>query len=118
MIKFYAKIVADGSIESTIESDNEELSETLVELTESPDWSNKPSPYHKPYYQNGKMVWQIKESDIRDYRNKLLIETDWTQLGDVPKSTSDLWVNYRQKLRDIPQQSGYPFNVIWPTKPL
>nr|DAT00194.1 MAG TPA: tail assembly chaperone protein [Caudoviricetes sp.] len=27
------------------------------------------------------------------------------------------WAIYRQRLRDIPQQEGFPFNVVWPTKP-
>ena len=50
-------------------------------------------------------------------RNKLLIETDWTQLPDVPEVTRNLWVEYRQALRDITEQVGYPLNISWPTKP-
>lgn len=50
-------------------------------------------------------------------RNKLLQNSDWTQLTDVPLSNKSQWTTYRQALRDITIQSGYPFNVIWPTKP-
>jgi len=39
-------------------------------------------------------------------RNFLLMDSDWTQLGDAPLSTEEKakWVTYRQKLRDIPQE--------------
>lgn len=50
-------------------------------------------------------------------RNSLLQKTDWTQLPDVPLETKEAWATYRQALRDITEQQGYPFNVIWPTPP-
>ena len=53
---------------------------------------------------------------IRDTRNQLLQETDWTQLGDIPQSTKDVWTTYRQELRDVTNQSD-PFNIVWPVKP-
>ena len=53
---------------------------------------------------------------IRDIRNDLLAESDWTQLADSSAETSP-WSVYRQALRDVPAQSGFPFNVTWPTKP-
>lgn len=57
-----------------------------------------------------------KINDIRSKRNILLTECDWTQLPDAP-ANSVTWAVYRQELRDITIQEGYPFNVIWPTKP-
>lgn len=54
---------------------------------------------------------------IRDYRNTLLIQSDWTQVGDLPDSVKQPWLDYRLKLRDIPQQSGFPDNVVWPIPP-
>ena len=53
---------------------------------------------------------------IREERNKLLSETDWTQLGDAPVNATP-WAIYRQELRDITSQPGFPHNVTWPTKP-
>lgn len=50
-------------------------------------------------------------------RNRLLTETDWTQLPDIPESTKLLWQPYRQELRDITTQTGFPENVVWPTPP-
>lgn len=53
---------------------------------------------------------------IKQKRNSLLLETDWTQLPDVSQTVSELYKPYRQELRDITTQSD-PFNIIWPIKP-
>lgn len=50
-------------------------------------------------------------------RNQLLIESDWTVLPDVVLSNRDEWVTYRQALRDITDQPGHPWDVVWPQKP-
>lgn len=59
------------------------------------------------------------EEQVRDERDQLLQESDWTQLPDAPLTvaTVALWAIYRQALRDITLQIGFPFLVIWPTKP-
>ena len=51
-------------------------------------------------------------------RDILLGESDWTQFGDSPLSDSKKteWATYRQSLRDLPAQSGFP-DVDMPTKP-
>ena len=54
---------------------------------------------------------------IKNRRNRLLLSSDWTQLADVPITNKDAWSQYRQALRDIPEQSGYPTSVVWPTSP-
>lgn len=56
------------------------------------------------------------KTSIRDHRNSLLSECDWTQLADATVD-SLAWANYRQALRDVPTQEGFPYNVTWPTKP-
>lgn len=117
MTKYYAKLNLNGSIESTMESEEETITDTLVELASKPDWSSKPSPCHKPFHQNGELVWIASSEDIREHRNQLLIKSDWTQLPDVPSEVSQKWVVYRQNLRDIPQQSGYPSDIVWPVPP-
>ena len=52
--------------------------------------------------------------NVRQTRNDKLKECDWTQLAD---STADkqAWATYRQALRDVPSQSGFPWTVDWPT---
>lgn len=60
--------------------------------------------------------------ELRDYeqavsiRNSMLLECDWTQLPDAPVNHAE-WATYRQELRDITTQVGFPNNVVWPTKP-
>lgn len=58
-------------------------------------------------------------NDILNYRQQKLIASDWTQLPNNPLTAEQqtAWAVYRQELRDITTQSGYPFNVIWPTPP-
>lgn len=93
--------------------------------TEIPDESEI-YKYLIELYRSGKL--KIKEfvenvdllkSDIRAQRNALLLETDYLVNNDYPISDSDkkLIREYRQALRDIPQQRGFPKNVVWPEKP-
>lgn len=58
---------------------------------------------------------EAKEIEVRYKRNDLLAETDWMAVGD--RTTTQAERDYRQALRDVPQQSGFPHNVTWPTKP-
>jgi len=60
---------------------------------------------------------------LREHRDKLLVETDWMSLQDSP-AIADAWKAYRKKLRDITDSSDPQFsddgsliNVTWPTKP-
>ena len=50
-------------------------------------------------------------------RNELLAASDWTQLPDVTLNTKEAWATYRQALRDITDQPGFPLNVAWPPEP-
>jgi hypothetical protein len=54
---------------------------------------------------------------VRHQRNDLLKNSDWTQLPDIPPSTKESWAAYRQLLRDVTEQSGFPTNVQWPEAP-
>lgn len=56
---------------------------------------------------------------VRERRDALLAECDWTQLGDVDLSSGSKsnFATYRQALRDVPQQSGFPDTINWPTRP-
>lgn len=60
-------------------------------------------------------IEQLK-TDARTQRNQLLSETDWTQIADAPVDKG-IWATYRQALRDIPQQIGFPTTITWPVKP-
>ena len=61
-----------------------------------------------------------KKSEIIHRRNLLLSESDYLMMVDYPISDEkkqEIKV-YRQALRDIPQQDGFPDNIVWPDKPV
>lgn len=57
---------------------------------------------------------------IREERDKKLSETDWMIIKSLESGipVSDDYKVYRQALRDVPNQSGFPHNVTWPNKPV
>tara|TARA_R110000868_G_scaffold93927_2_gene259682 strand:- start:291 stop:737 length:447 start_codon:yes stop_codon:yes gene_type:complete len=56
-----------------------------------------------------------KESRIRNQRDSWLKGSDYMALSDV--TMPDVWKTYRQDLRNVPQQGGFPDNVTWPLAP-
>lgn len=61
----------------------------------------------------------VKWSEVREKRDSLIAETDWTQTGDapIPDDKKAEFAAYRQALRDIPQTYSNPDDVVWPVKP-
>ena len=53
---------------------------------------------------------------IRSQRTQKLAESDWTQVADAPVDKS-AWATYRQGLRDVTTQTGFPWEVTWPAQP-
>ena len=53
---------------------------------------------------------------VRSDRDKRLSDTDWTQVADAPVDKA-AWATYRQALRDVPTQAGFPYDITWPGKP-
>ena len=54
-------------------------------------------------------------------RQRLLSDSDWTDTVSAQERLGDqyaVWQTYRQALRDITTQSGYPLTIIWPTAPV
>ena len=73
------------------------------------------------YVENGEILlrdrtqvvtWQL----IRNSRNRLLKQSDYTQMPDWP-GDKQAWAEYRQALRDLPQMYENPSDVNWPTAP-
>ena len=52
----------------------------------------------------------------RAKRNALLTTSDWTQVADAPVNQA-AWAVYRQALRDVPDQAGFPETINWPVAP-
>jgi len=62
-------------------------------------------------------VNRINEAQaVRSARQELLAASDWTQVADAPVDKA-AWATYRQTLRDITLQEGFPLEVTWPEKP-
>lgn len=59
------------------------------------------------------------EVEIRARRDRLLTECDWTQAADAPLTivSKATFIIYRQALREITEQPGFPAAVVWPDKP-
>jgi hypothetical protein len=64
---------------------------------------------------------QLPESaaadNVRGFRDAQLVKSDWTQVADAPVDKA-AWATYRQELRDITQQAGFPWDVQWPQIPV
>jgi hypothetical protein len=85
-----------------------------------------------PALQDGKwvQVWNITDAtaeeieqrteqqaeQVRAQRNQKLSDTDWTQVADAPVD-KQAWADYRQALREVPEQAGFPWSVEWPEQP-
>lgn len=77
-------------------------------LTEDLQWIDPHPPVPWP-----------QQDRVRFTRDNLLSDSDIYMISDYPISETvrEQWRQYRQQLRDIPQQSGFPNSVIWPVKP-
>ena len=56
-----------------------------------------------------------KAVEVRRQRDERIAKTDWAALSDTTMSAE--MTTYRQALRDVPAQEGFPYNITWPTKP-
>lgn len=56
---------------------------------------------------------------VRSKRDSLISDTDYLLMDDYPISSEDLEAvkAYRTALRDVPQQEGFPYDVVWPELP-
>lgn len=53
---------------------------------------------------------------VRSERNARLTASDWTQVADAPVDQA-AWATYRQALRDVTGQEGFPWTIDWPEAP-
>lgn len=56
-------------------------------------------------------------NSVRAQRDALLAACDWTQCRDVPDVVAAAWQPYRQALRDLTKQAGFPESIDWPVQP-
>lgn len=57
--------------------------------------------------------------EVRDERDQRLADTDWVVIKhlELNQNIPGVWEVYRQALRDIPEQAGFPWDILWPTHP-
>jgi hypothetical protein len=65
-------------------------------------------------YKAAKDAEQAKS--VRTQRGEKLKDSDWTQVADAPVDKA-AWATYRQALRDVTGQQGFPWTITWPTQP-
>ena len=68
------------------------------------------------FYRDGVRVDTMHVRDMRDY---MLRSSDFAMMSDYPCSETERagWLAYRQALRDITEQEGYPESIVWPERP-
>ena len=79
------------------------------------------TPEEETQWDEMEAAWAAGANDraavkIRANRDAKLTESDWTQVADAPVDKA-AWATYRQALRDIPSQAGFPNEVVWPVEP-
>jgi hypothetical protein len=88
-----------------------QVNPTLVSGKWTQTWSvTKVSP------EDAEQRLKQQSAEMRYERNQRLTASDWTQLADAPVDAA-LWSSYRQELRDVTKQSGFPWAVQWPSAP-
>ena len=80
------------------------------------DFPDAPVP-EKPTHNPDQQDLEREAEEARQERNSLLAESDWSVLPDAPVADEQAWKDYRQALRDVPQQNGFPTDIDWPVKP-
>lgn len=74
-------------------------------------------PYVEEVTINDEEVKKNIRKEAIDERNGLLKTSDWSQLPDVPEKVKEKYAPYRQALRDLTEQEGFPFYIEWPVHP-
>jgi len=113
--------IAIGDINT---SSAEALTEIIYTTADMPEFNNMthwPQRNDEPD-SNNVYQWTLHERTLedkaaiaREIRNEKIQHTDYLAMSDQTLSTE--MAAYRQALRDVPEQEGFPTNIVWPTKP-
>jgi hypothetical protein len=124
----YAHIDNNGQILGWYEDEiHSDIPEPNVQVSEEV-WQNALDSSHNTII--GGVTSQVdyrtdeqKADNIRMFRNELLVRevdpvvTNPLRWAELSSAVQQQWTNYRTALLDVPQQSGFPNEVVWPTKP-
>lgn len=86
----------------------EELEPALLDNTWTQQWLARPPTEAET---------AAKAAEVRNARDPKLLESDWVVARAYEQGTPipEAWITYRQALRDITQQPGFPWTITWPT---
>jgi hypothetical protein len=91
--------------------------DNLFIVVENPDGSYTATPRSADDIAAYNAAKDLEQANsVRQTRNYKLEECDWTQVADSPVDKA-VWATYRQALRDITTQSGFPWTITWPVEP-
>ena len=82
--------------------------------TEDADGNVTTAAENEVAYKASKDAEQAKS--VRASRDEKLKDCDWTQVADAPVDKA-VWATYRQALRDVTTQTGFPWTITWPDAP-
>lgn len=120
------KTAFDGSLwECELDTFNPETQKKFVSKAEVEAFideiEDKPNYWRVAYVDDAAKKAAEKpmyEEIVRGERNELLEKYQWTETADLTTDEKAAWKTYKKALRDLPKQTGFPYEVTWPTKPL
>ena len=108
-------------MESDIEGEPDRYLDPILDASEYQQALNGAYGPIAPYEPPPPPTDEQLAAEARTERNQLLADSDWTQLPDARNAMGNdkaaEWDTYRQDLRDITAQAGFPREIEWPTKP-
>lgn len=129
MIKRYFRFDLQGAFIGVVDLDDSlVVGEIDTEAAHHAEFTDDDEAKHKNgcrfKFVNGEVQYEpmplaIRKANINAKRATLYVRSDWTQspLAELTEEQQSAWNAYRQALRDIPTQEGYPDNVVWPQAP-
>ena len=118
-----AHVIENNVVVNTIEVESLDFMPNLVKATEGGiGWAYADGVFTAPV-----VVVSDEEAaqQVRNRRDSLLSKSDWVTTRAVDQNAADnlgiqvpqVWLDYRQALRDVPAQAGFPHTIVWPTEP-
>ncbi|WP_420885022.1 phage tail assembly chaperone [Alloalcanivorax xenomutans] len=93
--------------------------EVAVWRSRTASWELVPDYVEEDVLNDSPLSEEQLATAARRHRNGLLRGCDWTQVPDSPLGESERqeWQMYRQALREVPEQEGFPTEINWPASP-
>jgi hypothetical protein len=116
------EMLASYGVQRVFNATPPELTDTQVLEEGTPVFSDEDQRWTQVFTVRDMTVEEVasrneaQAANVRSERNTKLAASDWTQVEDAPVDKA-AWVAYRQALRDITAQTGFPWTIDWPTQP-